>query len=368
MLFLRELLDCCLSIKHPDKDYTMKKMIPALVIVFIAFGYSYAPADSRGRAKTTVKMGTLQPKGSALMKILDEFATEVRDKTNNEVAFKFYWGGIQGDESDVLRKMRTKQLQGGGFSGNGLRKIVPAMKILEAPFLFRNSEEFSYVQARLEDTLNKYFEEKGYVVLGWSDLGFVHVFSDAPITSIEIARQQKIWVWADDPVVYAIFRQGLGIEPIPLSLTDVMTSLSTNLVDTVCITPFHAVAFRWYTDLKYMTEVPIFRGVGALLLTKEVWDKISPESQMKIKRILKQGNERANRINREANEEAIELLKKEGISIIPASDLDYLVKSGQKARESLAGKLYSRDLLDRALSLLNEYRKHHPISTFRRTE
>ena len=311
-------------------------------------------------------MATLQPKGSALMKITAKSAEKIRKETNNEVAFKFYWGGVQGDESDVLRKMRAGQLHGGGFSGNGLRKIVPAVKILEAPLVFRNGDEFSYVQTRLEDTLNKYFEEKGYVVLGWSDLGFVHVFSDAPITSTEILRKQKIWVWADDQVVYAIFKEGLGVEPIPLSLTDVMTSLSTNLVDTVCITPFAVVAFRWYTDLKYMTEVPLFRGVGAFLVTKDMWDKISPESQSKIIKILKHVSEKTNTANREANEEAIELLKKEGISIIPASDLEYLVKSGQKARESLVGKLYSRQLLEQTLSLLEEYRKNHPNSTFPR--
>ncbi len=346
----------------------MKKFILPLVIVFIGLGYFQSPAESRERAKITIKMATLQPRGSAAMKILAEFAAEVREKTNNEVAFKFYWGGVQGDESDVLRKIRTRQLQGGGFSGNGLRKIVPAVKILEAPFLFRNSEEFLYVQARLEDTLNKYFEEKGYVVLGWSDLGFVYVFSDAPITSIETLRRQKIWVWADDPVEYAIFKQGLGVELIPLSLTDVMTSLSTNLVNTVCITPFGVVAFRWYTNLKYMAEVPLFRGVGAIILTKEIWDKISPESQAKIKKITKPSVEKTNMSNREANQEAIELLKKEGISIIPTDDLEYIVKSARKARESLVGKLYSRELLERALALVHEYRRDHPDSTYVRIE
>jgi TRAP-type C4-dicarboxylate transport system substrate-binding protein len=344
----------------------MKKSLLACAILVIVFSVFYTISEAREKAKITIKMATLQPKGSALMKIAAESAEKIRKETNTEVAFKFYWGGVQGDETDVLRKMRTRQLHGGGFSGHGLAKIVPAVKILEAPFVFRNGDEFSYVQTRLEDTLNKYFEEKGFVVLGWTDLGFIYVFTDAPITSTEILKKQKIWVWGDDPVIYAIFKEGLGIEPIPLSLTDVMTSLSTNLIDTVCITPFHVTAFRWHTDLKYMADVPLFRGVGAFLVTKDVWDKISPESQAKIKKILKHVAEKTNIANREANEKATELLKKEGISILPAEDLDYLVKSGEKARESLVGKVYSRELLDRTLSLLEEYRRDHPNSTFQR--
>jgi TRAP-type C4-dicarboxylate transport system substrate-binding protein len=354
--------------EYQKGERRMKKVMLALVMLFIAWGFLYTTAEAREKAKITIKMATLEPKGSAMMKILAEAAEKVKKQTNNEVAFKFYWGGVQGDETDVMRKMRTRQLHGGVFSGLGLGEIVPAMKILEVPFFFRNGDEFSYVHTRLEETLNKYFEEKGFVVLGWTDLGFIHVFSDAPITSTEILRKQKIWVWGDDPVVRAIFKEGLELELIPLSLTDVMTALSTNLVDTVCLTPFHVVAFRWHTDLKYMGEVPLFRGVGAFLVTKDIWDKISPENQARINKTVKHSIEKTNMSNRDAYEKAIELLKKAGISILPAEDLEYLVKSGEKARNSLVGKVYSRELLDRSLSLLEEYRRDHPNSAYVRIE
>jgi TRAP-type C4-dicarboxylate transport system substrate-binding protein len=346
----------------------MKKAMWAWAVLLVIWGVWCATAEAREPAKITIKIASLQPKGSALMKILAVAAEKLKKETNNEVAFKFYWGGVQGDETDVLRKMRTGQLHGGGFSGHGLSEIVPAMKILEAPFLFRNGDEFSYVHARLEDTLNRYFEEKGFVVLAWTDLGFIYIFANAPITSPEILKKQKIWAWGYDPVIYAIFKEGLGIEPIPLSLTDVMTALSTNLVDTVCLTPFHVVAFRWHTDLKYLADVPLFRGVGAFLVTKDMWDKISPESQSKIMKVLRHVSEETNTANREANEKATELLIKAGVSILPPRDLDYLVKSGEKARESLVGKGYSRELLDRTLSLVEEYRRDHPNSTFQRLE
>ena len=65
-----------------------------------------------------------------------------------------------------------------------------------------------------------------------------------------------------------------------------------------------------------MAEVPLFRGVGAFLVTKEIWDKISPESQAKIMEILRNSIEKTNMANREANQEAIELLKKQGKALL----------------------------------------------------
>ena len=75
--------------------------------------------------KVVIKIASIAPKGSNIANVFDEIGKQIKEKTNNEVAFKTYWGGVQGDEKDMLRKIRLGQLHGGGFMGPGLGLIVP---------------------------------------------------------------------------------------------------------------------------------------------------------------------------------------------------------------------------------------------------
>jgi len=198
------------------------------------------------------------------------------------------------------------------------------------------------------------------VVFGWHDIGFVYFFSKDPITSIDALRKQKVWVWGDDPMMTAAYN-AMGISPIPLSPMDVLTSLSSSLIDTAPITPFGAVAFRWYTRFKYMNGLPGGNAIGAVVVTKKRWNEISPDSQLKIKEIAREYFHKLTKANIGADRKSIDLLKKQGISIVYFKETQAVLDDmGKKARDSVVGKIYSRELLDRTLSLLNEYRKNHP--------
>jgi TRAP-type C4-dicarboxylate transport system substrate-binding protein len=346
----------------------MKRVVFAFVIVFIGSGISYAASEVKEKAKVIIKIATIAPRRTNMANHMKDLRNEVREKTNNEVDFKVYWGGVQGDETDVIRKIRLKQLHGGVFTGRALSRIVPEVRVTELPYAFRNSEEVTYVRTRLEDTMNKYFEDKGYVVLGWHDIGFVYAFSKVPIPSIDVLKKQKCWVWGDDVLSHEVYKV-MGITPVPLSITDVLTSLSAKLVDTASITPFGAVAFRWHSKFKYMTDFPIVNAVGALVVTREIWDEVSPESQKVIKERAKVHFKRLTKSAMVEDRKSLESLKKSGITIVHATkdsqiNVSWRMDVGKKVRENLVGRLYSRELLERTLSLLEEYRKDHPDSTY----
>jgi len=319
--------------------------------------------------KILIKMATIAPKGSFMMRTIDEMDTEIRTKTNNEVGIKLYYGSVQGDEKEVLSKIRLGQLHGGTFTGSGLGRIVPEVRVTELPYLYMNYDEVEYVRKQLRDDMNRRFEEKGFIVLGWNEIGFIYTFSKVPITSPEVARSQKWWQWEGDPLSKAMF-DAFGITPVPLSFTDVMTSLSTRLIDTASITPYGAVAFHWFDRFKYMSEYPVTNVQGATIVSKKIWDKISPESQKKILIICQPYFDRLSKKGREQDRQSVEVLKKSGIEIVTfdpkSGTLEFVLETSKKARESLVGTLYSKELLDRTLSLLEEYRKAHPEGQIQR--
>ena len=93
-----------------------------------------------------------------------------------------------------------------------------------------------------------------------------------------------------------------------------------------------------------MTEYPVVNVVAALIVRKDIWDKISHENQIKIKKISKRYHDELIKRSREENKKSIEVLKKEGIIVVRDKDSQisrkYLMEAGKRARESLIGKLY----------------------------
>lgn len=348
------------------KQYTMKRFMTAVLMLCMSAGFAAPGAYGAEKAAITIKMATLAPKGSSFMNIFDDLSAEVREKTGGEVAFKVYWGGVQGDEKDVLRKIRLGQLHGGGFMGSGLGQMVPEVRVTEIPYLFRNYDEVKYVRSRMEDRMNRLFEERGFVVLGWMDLGFIYTFSKVPLTSLDVARKQKWWALEGDPIGREMYK-ALGISPISLSIADVATSLSTNLIDCAASTPYGAVAFQWYTRFSYMGEFPSSNILGATIITREIWDRISPGSRKIILEVSRNAHDTIARTTREEDARCLAILKREGIKVVRDIDnreeMQFIFDAAAQARQTLVGELYSQELLNLTLALLDEYRKSHPDNT-----
>ena len=78
------------------------------------------PASAR-----TLKIATVVPEGSAWVKEMRTVGKEIEQKTQGRVRFKFYPGGVMGNDKTVLRKVRAGQLQGGAFTSGALAQVPP---------------------------------------------------------------------------------------------------------------------------------------------------------------------------------------------------------------------------------------------------
>jgi len=81
-------------------------------IMFIFLSVNAVAANKPGKAQYILKFATLVPADTAWMTEVDRWADEVYEKSNGRLKFKMYPGGVMGDEPDVLRKIRSRQLQG----------------------------------------------------------------------------------------------------------------------------------------------------------------------------------------------------------------------------------------------------------------
>lgn len=310
------------------------------------------------RAETLVKFSTLAPDGSTWMKLMKQFNVELSSATQGRVKFKFYAGGVSGDEKDVARKIRLGQLHSAGFTGVGLGEIAPEIRILDTPFLFRTPAEIDHIYGLFDADFRKIFEAKGYILLGWAEVGNIYLFSNTPVTKPEDLKAVKMWIWEGDPIAEATFL-AFRMNPIPLSITDVMTSLQTGMINGVYASPLSMLAMQWHTRMKHAFSLPITNASGAVVVSKRIFDALSKEDRQAMIKLGERHLRLLNAASRRDNERSIATLKKEKIIFSEPASPDVAAafgKMGAEARLSLAGKLYSKELLDRIEGALKQFR------------
>lgn len=338
--------------------------VVTLVGLVLILAPSQAYARRRARPRHEIKFATLAPEGSTWMNIMHQLDDELYERSGGKLGFRIYAGGVSGDEKDVLRKIRVGQLHAAGFTGVGMGEILPEIRILDLPFLFFNYDEVDHLLSKMKDTFQERFLERGFVLLGWAEVGFVHFFSKEPIQTQEDLRARKLWVWQDDPLALAYF-QALGVSPIPLAVTDVLTSLQTDLVDTVYTSPLGVIALQWHTKVSYMSALPMADAAGAVLVSKRVFDRLPPEDQMLLRELTPQYMRQLVLQTRSDNTRSIEVLRQRGMKVVspPSPEkIEGFLATGREAQESLVGKLFSRKLLDTVRQTLEDFRRAHPGS------
>jgi TRAP-type C4-dicarboxylate transport system substrate-binding protein len=277
-----------------------------------------------------LKFATLAPEGTSWVNLLEEWAETVKTESDGRLVFKIYPGGVQGDEPDVLKKIRFGQLHGGAFTGYGIGHIYSPTRVMELPFLFNDSGEIDYVLERFMPKIEQGYRDNGFELLGWMEVGFIHFFSKEPITKLEHLKKRRIWYWQGDPLAKAFFNAS-ELAPVPLSIIDVYTSLSTGMIDTVYAPPLGAIALQWFAKTKYITNVPMANGIGSLVVSRRFYQDLPQDLQKLLKRTGRETGEKLIAATRRDNKESMQLLQSRGLVLVEGEED---LKSGEIKRIS----------------------------------
>jgi len=306
----------------------------------------------------TLKIATLAPDGTGWMKQMRQAALEIRQKTEGRVELRFYPGGVMGNDNSVLRKIRVGQLQGGAVTGGGLMAIYPSAQIYTLPFQFRNLREVDAVRREMDQQIIDGLRAEGFVSFGLSEGGFAYLLSNTPVQSTGDMRGLKIWIPEGDEVNARMF-EALGISPIPLPLTDVMTGLQTGLIDTIASSPIGAIALQWHTRVKYLSQVPLAYLYASLVIQEKALKKLQEGDRRILSGILGATFAEINRQNREDNRQALEALHQQGIRfVMPTLTQQQEWEShANKVLETLSSEgLFDAGMLSTMQSLVNAQR------------
>jgi TRAP-type C4-dicarboxylate transport system substrate-binding protein len=340
--------------RHSRRSVAAGALRAAVLALAVA---ALAPAPARAQQQV-VKLATLVPEGSVWDKSMREMGARWSANTQNRVALRVYPGGVAGDESDVVRKMRIGQLQAAAITTGGLADIDPAFNVFNIPMFFASYPELYATLDQLTPLLKQRLEAKGFVLLAWGHGGWVYFFTKQPVESVEELRKTKMFVWAGDDEMVTQWRR-FGFQPVALAATDIMTGLQTGMIDAYPTTPLLGLTLQWYRMTPNMVGMGLAPLVGGLVMTKQAWAKISEPDRV---RIMESCSRLEHKLEVEVPRQdtvAVAEMKKRGlkVNLVAGADATQFRATAEQFANGMKGVRVPPDILDMARRARDVYRQ-----------
>lgn len=305
----------------------------------------------------TIKLGSLAPSGSPWDKAIRKISSEWKALSKGKVIVKVYPGGIAGDEMDMIRKMRINQLHSAALTGIGMTKLFTGVMSVQLPLLVRNDKELHYVMEKLAPRFESEIEAKGFKVLTWTKVGWVHFFSKQPVVNTIDLQKQKLWIAEGDADGVQAWKQA-GFNPVPLSTNDIMTSLQSGMIEGISVTPLSAAAYQWFGIANNMCDMQWAPLLGGIVISMKTWKKFPPALQAKLEASAKKiGKEMQVEID-QADQQAINIMKQNGLNIshVPENEVVQWKTVAEEAYKTVVGKSFDKETYELIVKYLEEYR------------
>jgi TRAP-type C4-dicarboxylate transport system substrate-binding protein len=304
-------------------------------------------------ADVVIKLGTLAPNGSTWYTLLKEMGQKWEQASGGKVKLRIYPGGVLGNEGDMVKKIRIGQLQAAALTTIGLHDIAPDAQAVNVPMMVDSWATYDYVMDRMAPKLERIIDSKGYVVLGWSEVGFVRFFSSKKYSTLQEMQNAKMFCWEGDPASADAWRAG-GFHPVIVSSTDIVPSLQTGMLDTVALAPLYAYSSRMFEKAKYMLDLPWAVLSGGTVVKKEDWDKVPADVKPKLIEISREYSKKIGAEVRRMDSEALENMVKQGLQVVKPADPQDFVKAAQKSYSVVRGRVVPDETFDEVKKLVDE--------------
>ena len=310
--------------------------------------------SSTARAEERIKLGTLAPNGSTWHTLLKEMGQKWSEASGGKVKLIIYAGGVVGNEGDMVKKTRIGQLQAAALTTIGLHEITPEPQSIDVPMMIDSSATLDYVMDKMAPRFEKELEQKGYVAIGWSEVGFVRFFSSKEYkTMADFTTRAKVFGWEGDPASIEAWRAG-GFKPVVMSSTDIVPSLQTGLIDTVALAPLYAFSSHIFEKARYMLDLPWAILTGATVVRKDAWDKIPADVRPKLLEISHEYSKKIALEVRKLDADALKEMKQQGLVVVEPQDKKMFEQAAFDTWKVIRGKVVPAEVFDQVKKLVDE--------------
>ncbi len=243
------------------------------------FCFSTSTHQAHAGDEFTVRVGTVAPEGTPWEKQLKAFKKYAEKESGGRLKIKAFMGGSLGGEKALVRRVAQGSLEVFGGSTGAMGSLVEELNVIESPFLFESYEQADKVlDGKPKEMIQKILEKKGFVFSSWSENGFRSWFSKSkPIKSPADLKGMRMR--AQESGVHIATYKAFGASPVPIDVTNVLTSLQTGVVDGFDNSPLYAFAASWYQAVKHATMSKHCYQPGIIVYSKRWLEKLPPDLQ-----------------------------------------------------------------------------------------
>jgi TRAP-type C4-dicarboxylate transport system substrate-binding protein len=325
-------------------------------VALLVAGLVTAAAPAGAADEHLIRVGTLAPQGSPWHDVLLQVREDWRRISGGAVNLRIY-SGVLGDESEMILKMRVKQVQAVAISGAALPRIDSGIACLQVPLMIESYEELDYVVERITPRLEALVEKRGFKILFWSDAGWVHFFTKKPAATVADLRALKMLTSAGDPETEKLYKD-FGFKVVPLPYTEVLMGLETGLIEAVQGPPLYAMLDQWFGLARNMTDLRWTPLVGATVIRKDAWDAIPTRFQGPMIEAARAAPRKLQEKIRRMDTEAVPEMVKRGLRVVAVDDRARAAwrTEAEAAYPKLRGRYTPAELFDEVRRLRDEFR------------
>lgn len=257
----------------------------ALTCLILAAITMTSPASSAADP-IVIRLATIAPEGTPYYNYLKKMGHLWKKHSNGQVVLKIVPSGVAGSEKAVVRKIKLGTLQAAMVTGGGLAAIDQAIHAMQIPLGFDSKAEFDYVMGKMAPVLERIYASKGFKILFWAEAGWVRFFSKKPIVTPADVQSEKVFIFAGEPKQVRVWKSA-GFNVVPLSETEITTSLQSGLITVVPTTAQAAKVMGWYKHVPHMMDKGFTPLLGAAVIDQRVWDRIDGEVRKKLLKIAR---------------------------------------------------------------------------------
>jgi TRAP-type C4-dicarboxylate transport system substrate-binding protein len=305
-----------------------------------------------------LRFASVAPEGSEWARELRAFARRVETASQGHVKVKWYMNAVAGEELEELDRLHKGQLDGVASGQILCERVSPSMQIAHIPGLFRSRDEIGFAVARLLPDLDAEARRAGMVLLTTTVLGPGVVFSRTAPHSLAELQKLRLWRWDLDQIGIAHSRV-MGLTLVPRPVHEAARAYDQDEIDGFIAIPAAALAFQWSAQAKFLVDLRVDYYVGCAIIAERAFARLPPQYQAALRDAGAELRERFEEVGRRTDEQLLGgVFEKQGMTPVRIGERfrsEYFA-AADRAREQLAGRFISNELLARVQQLLAEHR------------
>ncbi len=213
---------------------------------------------------------------------------QLKAKTGGKDSIKVYPNSQLGSEKDTVEQTKIGALDFVRINVAPMNNICPETMVPTMPFLFRSKEHMRHVlDGPVGDEILKACEKQGFVGLAFYDSGSRSIYTTKkPVKTIADMKGLKIRVQQSD--LWVALLQAMGANATPMPYGEVYTALKTGLVDGAENNWPSYDTSKHFEVAKYYAITDHSMAPEMLLMSKKIWDGLTPAEQKIIRDAAKE--------------------------------------------------------------------------------